>query len=62
MKEFNVIVWDIQEMGEREKLNAFLDGLSREVTQKLHQSGVRSFLEVISIVKHLANYDTSARR
>ena len=35
MKEFIIIMWDIREMSEREKLNALLDGLSQEVAREL---------------------------
>ena len=52
VKEFIEIMWDIQEMDEKEKLNAFLDGLPREATQELQLSGVRSFSELVSIARH----------
>ena len=59
VKTFTTIVWDVREMGEREKLNAFLDGLSRVMSREFQWNGVKSFLEAVSIVKHLVDYDTN---
>ena len=56
LKEFTSIVGDIPEMDDREKLNAFLNGLPWEMAQELQGFRVRSFSEVVSIVRHCPNY------
>ena len=56
-----MIVWDVGEMSEREKLIALLDGLSQEVARELQWNEVKSFLEAISTIMHLAGYDASVR-
>ena len=61
VKKFAMIVGNIWEIDEKEKLNAFLDGLPWEVAQKLQWSGVRSFSEVVLIVRHWPNYHTSVQ-
>ena len=47
VKEFTEIVQDIWEMDEREKLNAFLDGLPREAPKELQWSGVGNFSKLV---------------
>ena len=53
-----MIVRDIREMNEKEKLNAFLNGLSQEVAKELQWSRVKCFSDAILVVKHLTDYDT----
>ena len=48
---------DIKDMMEKDKLSAFLDELSQEVTKELQWSGVQSFSDVVTVTKHLLDYN-----
>ena len=59
VKEFTTIMLDIRYMTKKDKLFAFLDGLSWDDATEFQMRRVQSLTEVVTVTERLLDYDIS---
>ncbi len=57
VKQFTTIMLDIRDMTEKDKLFAFVAGLSREAAMELQRRGVQSLTDAVTAAERLSDYD-----
>ena len=54
---YTMIMLDIHDMNEKDKLFFFLDGLSREVAIELQRRRVQNLVDAVTVAERLSDYD-----
>ena len=57
LKMFTMIMLDIHDMMEKDKLFFFLDGLSCDVAMELQRRRVQNLTNAVTVARRLSNYD-----